>query len=558
MKERYGAGDNDDVVGLAIRATPKISNLVFDKIMITEISKDTEAYIDNEITLDYNDGVTPNETKVLPYNTQFDLPIPEREGYIFAGWYKNLKRSNHDVAISDISVPSIISRYEFKGTTFKAEWVKKETVKVDFSEDVYELVNSKAEGYASDMGSAFSIKTEEGVDTEEGADNTFAYFNTTSNKKYKIALFRDDETRILVHEGVSYRIKVRYKVVTPANTNIGVCRSEMNGYCPIDLEGTNADSMTNIGSIANATDGFVEAEEIVRAQNIFVAHAGDKAGGNQYARYQLALRINKGTVYVDSVEVEPIDYAPTYVDYDTTKGSVELDYVNKTVTVKPNDGYEVSAMGVKVKMLYREFSFYKNDKGTMMVAVEDIPAEVLAVNNTADGKVFKYNGDYAFNTLGALKVSVEFVSTEDTNANFIAASIRKPEDKGEDVPYVSAGIRFRGRIANDDVVASDEVGFIVMPTKALAGKTIEEYVADPVNGEIWVKGIAKDSTQDKVYQTVGSYKDYQMVLTGLTKKDNADADLRELKLTIAMYFTKGETTEYIQFANSVSYSDFAK
>ncbi len=117
------------------------------------------------------------------------------------------------------------------------------------------------------------------------------------------------------------------------------------------------------------------------------------------------------------------------------------------------------------------------------------------------------------------------------------ASIRYETDV-EGKPYVSAGIRFRARVYDSYKSNATELGFVVVPTSLLDGKTIEEYVAMDDNKAVSAKVMA-DGMDEIVYDSGvdvngNTYNDYQVVITGLTRQ-NRVANLLKTEMTVAMY-----------------------
>ena len=529
------------------------TRVYIDSIIITELSEDN--YINGGLkttyTLNYNDGVTPSKNHQISYGEFQNLPVPTREGYIFAGWYKNYRgASHHSLSTDDIPLSFMVGTTDVD-ITLTAQWVKAETIKVDFNEDVY-----KADKYTTthnsheDASSKFLVVNNAGLDT--GSDGYYAYFISDSAKQWKISLFNDDGSRVRAMNGVTYRISIRYKVTTATSASgIGVCRNAAGSYGPVGFDGYG--SITTIGSGA-VTDGFVVATKDVTAENMYRVDSGTTESLIHTYRDQISLSINKGEVYVDYVEVTPVSYTPANQGFDATKGDVSFDYVNKTVTVTPNAGYKVASSGVAVNMTYNYYTIKNNDSGVQNCYPTILPAEKIQLN-TVDGLTFKYAGDYTPAALNALKVTVNFVAENATNAAFIAGSTRDASGEGE--TYVSAGIRFRARVDDANIEGANKVEFVIVPEKSLNGHTIKYYMEN--DGSAAVTGVAysaADST-NVVYEKVGGYTDYQAVVTGLTKEGSAK-DLTALKLCAALRITKGDSVEYVQMSGAYAYTDLVK
>lgn len=123
----------------------------------------------------------------------------------------------------------------------------------------------------------------------------------------------------------------------------------------------------------------------------------------------------------------------------------------------------------------------------------------------------------------------------------VAASIRKVGGSGVD--YISAGIRFRGRLSNDIVNAASEVGFVLVPN------------GQPVNSSMAIKAVNKDATKHIVYDVIyDGYTDYQVILTGLTR-EGSTASLCAMKIDVYFYYVLDGVTYYEGNVVTKSYDD---
>lgn len=122
--------------------------------------------------------------------------------------------------------------------------------------------------------------------------------------------------------------------------------------------------------------------------------------------------------------------------------------------------------------------------------------------------------------------------------DIVASSIRS--DKGSGEGYISAGLRFRGRIATDDTVSVKNVGMVIVPT-AMAGET---GVTLDNSKAVFVEVDYSDDAV--VYDSTDGYRDYMIVLTGLTK-DGKAGDLKATEMSAAMFVELSD--------GSVVYSD---
>lgn len=531
-------------------------NATIEKIVITKVDDKTP----------FAAVYTPSANNSYTFaavGTQAELPsTADSETHLFAGYYiegsKISDSSRHDIITSDIALPGNAFLAKAGGYyKFNAKLVAKESMKVDFSEAIY---GTLANG--TDLGGTkgqTKVVVDETIDTESlSSDNTYLRLYTTSNNIYKTSLFKDDDSRIRVFEGVTYRFDIRYKVVTPAGKDsrtggtIAMCRNAIGAYNPTGLDGSG--SSTPMFDITSATETFITASDTFKVENMYKI---ESATDRNY-KSQLAVMIPVGDVYVDYIEVTPISYEPTYVDYDETKGTVDVDYANGTLTVTPNEGYEIAANGVKVKMNYKDII----DEALVAYNVENIAL------NTTDAVTYSFKTDYPdfADKLGAFKISVDFVeigNLEKPNANFLAVS-RREVGTDTDGKYQSAGIRFRSRFSASTVNAASEIGFIILPKILLDNaevKTVGEYKAAVAAGTVptdrSVSGVVYNAAEQKhvIYQQFNGYYDYQAVLTGLTSADGK-TDLTSLDMSIAAYIKDAEgNVTYLELGTAYSHSD---
>ena len=138
-------------------------------------------------------------------------------------------------------------------------------------------------------------------------------------------------------------------------------------------------------------------------------------------------------------------------------------------------------------------------------------------------------------------------------------SIRGEGTDEETGDYVSAGIRFKGRVSADFRATASEIGFYAVPTAALKGATIEEYIATADNVAISAKVLA-DGMEEIVYAvSTDAYGrksyDYQLIITGLTREGVAQ-NLLGTEITCVMYAVVGDKTVYTN-TQAYCYNDVA-
>lgn len=131
------------------------------------------------------------------------------------------------------------------------------------------------------------------------------------------------------------------------------------------------------------------------------------------------------------------------------------------------------------------------------------------------------------------------------------SSIRTESGEGEN--YVSAGLRFRAHLEGDVLAkaeAADEAGFIVAPEKNTAEANWFD-VSNAASGKIKKVAVKKSGMSEVVYDSGDGFKDYQLILTGLTK-DGETKTLKDTNFTSVFYIKTGDTYEYF-FVRSGSY-----
>lgn len=554
------AAEGYDRIDLRGNNTSISATVVFDKIIITEISEDAfeNGGLKANVTLDYNDGVTENEVITLGYYDIEELPVPTREGYIFAGWYKNYRTTSHSIDTDDIPVTALGGHVGLIDATYVAQWISTATNRVEFSESAYSNIA------AGDKGGAFSIINDSAIDTES-ADHTYAMMDTVTTGKagnvYKVSFFNDDGSRMLAYEGVTYRFTIRYKVVDDRGSNglqIGVARSGIGSYGPEGLDG--GDSISIVATSKN-TDGFVTATAEFKVKGIYTADKGITESVTDRVRSQLALRMNSGLAYIDYVDVTAVSYTPAYANF-IENATVSVDYDNLTFTVIPDEGYEMKLGTASSKTTYLDYTIANDPANEDKATCYPVDTEAYYYNDLYvydDGYTYGFYYDAAEgDRLSSIAFMAEMVEKGTiVNADIIGMSIREElvaaDNNGV---YQSAGLRFRARISASTLAGATEVGYIFVPTKALENAnvtTIDEYLA--IDGSAAVKGIAKAADTDVIYEKYGeNYTDYQAVLTGLTNEAGT-RDLTDLYISVAFYVTDANGTTYIQY-DGVKYADY--
>ena len=129
--------------------------------------------------------------------------------------------------------------------------------------------------------------------------------------------------------------------------------------------------------------------------------------------------------------------------------------------------------------------------------------------------------------------------------------------------YQSAGLRFRGTISDADLVGATEVGFAVMRVSdrdALSGGRNGWWysrgnLADLTRGAKWAYAYNAEQGIDVVYNDADGYKDFQLILTGLTKDGVTDKNLKDTEFCVYMWIRYDNNTLYGENNREYTYRD---
>ena len=144
-------------------------------------------------------------------------------------------------------------------------------------------------------------------------------------------------------------------------------------------------------------------------------------------------------------------------------------------------------------------------------------------------------------------------------------SIRKElaADDAENVTgeYQSAGLRFRGTISDADLIGATEVGFAVIRTSDIASTGRETWWYSRQNLDDLCKGVkfgyaySAEQNIELVYNDAVGYKDYQLILTGLTRDGVTDKNLKDTEFSVYMWIRYADDAKYGTGAREYVYRD---
>ena len=340
-------------------------------------------------------------------------------------------------------------------------------------------------------------------------------------------------TPFLVKEGTTYNISVRFKFTKSPNSNktpydkskIGfayLVSTDQPGYVYKTV--SNAFCVEPINIVTFGDAGYTEADTWYTVSL-----------NNWTAQHTAVLRLfigGQAGFIIDKVNISSIS-----IDDALTSLTVNDNGASSTrVAVKGAklDGY--NAAGVEGKKFEGWFTTATFEEGT----------ETTVVPNAANANIYaKYVDDIP----------------EITDSEVVAEGSIRDEKSAEDNNgvYQSAGIRFKGRVSSAFRESATEIGFYAVPTAALDGKTIEEFVATENALTVSAK-VKADGMEEVVYEVFTDaygrkFYDYQLIITGLTKEGETK-NLLGLDITCVMYAVVDGNTVYTNTQN-YSYNDMA-
>ncbi len=304
---------------------------------------------------------------------------------------------------------------------------------------------------------------------------------------------------------MTYVVTLRYKVSDNSGTatiGIGTSNEDKASLAPITGSGSHRSYCWNFATVTGNTDGW----------------------------QTLTAKINvPAATYLKLLIAGPSGAKFTIDTYDIT--TVDVTLANAAVVYYNDNGVE----SMKAVYAGTSHTVVGQDTEREFLGWYADPEFTTPSNAAVDGQTVyaRYEGD---------AVAYELVNE---------GSIR-PEDVNAD-PYVSAGIRFKGRVSESFRASATEIGFYAVPTAALGDMDIADYVATADNVAISAKVKADDMDEILYAEGTDNYGrktyDYQLIITGLTRKGVAQ-NLLDTDITCVMYaVVDGETV----FTNTIAY-----
>lgn len=272
-----------------------------------------------------------------------------------------------------------------------------------------------------------------------------------------------------------------------------------------------------------------------------------KDAGTASFRVELALSATPGAGKTDGYRVTAGKYAIQFsikLSKKEEKGSLRFYLVDKNGIGQA--GHKAGNIVIKNNITYNngEWTTYNAEFTVPTITncstCENTPLDVLMLCYSFDGG--KMATDISLADIKIKKIGDDTSIYSNAVGNAYS-SIRGESGAGED--YVSAGLRFRAHLENDylaKVNAADEAGFIIAPEKNTATEGWYD-ISNTSTGLIKSVAVKKPGMNEVIYDEGDGYKDYQLILTGLTK-DGQQKSLKGTNFVSVFYIKTGDTYEY--------------
>ncbi len=519
----------------------------FDNFVISEVSSAENK--GGAVVLDALGGKVDKACYMVGSGEQINLPTPQKEGYIFAGWTTSLAMAKGTLANNttnmndEIAPKTVVIAEGFK--TYYPIWVAKKTEftfgsegNITFQNHLTTTEVTESTGYVSKGHSLFDedgdgyyeLKGDQTPRDPSSFKVNVGSYNGTSNVFYKL------------REGVTYRISMKLKVAElqsgKARVNVGRCIE--NGFAIVKITGGGLYDYDKFYLAEEVTNGYIDVTCEYLSKGIFdtaLNGVATSSGGCTMYKDCLFVSISQGKVYIKSITVEAVSYDGEIVK-PAEGGKIVVNYADNTVKVVPNDGYTYKHGSLK--MTYKYHFFDSEKYGAYNPEIEEERASITEAVDYKQGLFnwvgVEYGNDvYSFvnrfsTCPDAMFFSVEFVPTSEISTGVVASSIRL-EKAGDQ--YQSAGIRFRGRVQNNENIV--EVGFIAVPTNLMKSLETLTFNSDgSINCANALSVVAVGDGKNVVYKEYDEFTDYQVLIKNLTNKAGT-FDLTKTEFTVVVY-----------------------
>ncbi len=334
-----------------------------------------------------------------------------------------------------------------------------------------------------------------------------------------------------VKEGVTYNISVKFKFTKSPNFNKAPYSKSKIGFAYLVSNTSNYVYKT----VSNTY--FVEPINVVTYGDAGYTEADTwytVSLNNWTAEHTAVLRLfigGQAGFIIDKVNVAVVDDALTLL----------------TVNDNGTASSSVAAKGAKLDGFNAKGVEGKKFEGWFTTATFDEGTETTTVPNVDNAAIYaKYVDDIP-----------EITDSEVVDQGSIRDEKSADENNGV---YQSAGIRFKGRVSSAFRESASEIGFYAVPTVALNGASIEDYLASANTSMALTAKVKADDMEEVIYEVFTDaygrkFYDYQLVITGLTREGET-GNLLGLDITCVMYAVVDGQTVYTNTQN-YCYNDLA-
>ncbi len=531
----------------------------FDNIVITE--KDDSSVKVGVVSLN-SDVKVEKSTYIVAQGEQVKLPTLTKSGYVFAGWsksqgYVNGTLGNYSSNLSDDVAPKNVVIAD-RSSVYYPVWVES-TTEYTFgtpSNTTFQnnLTTTPYDSSTSTVSKGFSLYDEDGDGNYElKADQTA---NDPSAYKVNIGSYDGTENKFYrLRQGVTYKITMKVKVTALQKgiAHIGVGRCAYNNFGITHVTGGRTYANDLFYETTSVTNGYVEISQTYTCDGLFnIANNGTTGSSGMVTNYKdvLFLEVSNGCLYIKDIKIEALSYSPSLTNV-KGNGELKVDYANGTITTIPAAGYVLKPGSVKVNYKYNFFDTVANGGSYDYNNADHL--QVISDARNYVQNVFNYKGaaygneTYSFTNLkgtspDSMVISAEFIPESQIAVGTVANSIRLEKNSSN---YVSAGIRFRGRVRNDERITA--VGFIVVPTKLIYSLDSLTFNADgKINCANALNVVVYDDTKSVVYDKLGDYTDYQILIKSLTSQDGT-VNMKGVQFSVVTYakYDNNGVSEYV-------------
>ena len=241
---------------------------------------------------------------------------------------------------------------------------------------------------------------------------------------------------------------------------------------------------------------------------------------------------------------------PRFMISDNTHSDAEKGATNLAIAENDNafkyyiDGTKVARDEFKLSGDWRKYTLVIDTSNSELLAEaaksSSWDTQIGGLFNNA--RYFHFGTDNAwFDNFRMVEVSEATEAVPYDNVAYGTEISYREADTTVDGEYISAGLRFKGKLPSGIAAEADEIGFVAAPS-SLAQNTTNWYKLESEVNPIARKAIVKNSNHNYVYATQGDNTYYQLVFTGLSTEDKKTAYNR--RFAAVMYTRVGDKYSY--------------